>query len=73
MSTIFNVTCPKCEGLFPVHSERWNAGYDLLCPFCGNTFSQNSSPLIIGGAGERITGTPAAAPSTTDTGAAEGM
>jgi hypothetical protein len=67
MSTIFSVTCPKCEGLFPVHTELWNAGYDLLCPFCANMFAQDKSPLIIGGSGERIVG------QSTDTGAAESM
>jgi hypothetical protein len=39
----------------------------LLCPFCGNMFPQDKSPLIIGGAGEKITGPSA------DTGPAEGM
>jgi hypothetical protein len=65
MSTIFSVTCPVCGELFPVHTELWNSGYDLLCPFCQATFPQTRSPLIIGAHGERTV--------QTDSGAAEGM
>jgi hypothetical protein len=53
MSTIFTVTCPKCGDNFPVHTELWQAGYDLLCPFCQATFPQERSPLIVSGGGER--------------------
>jgi len=67
MSTIFTVTCPSCAQQFPVHTELWKAGYDLLCPFCGATFAQERSPLIIGGAGERTVGP------TASSGAAESM
>jgi hypothetical protein len=66
-STIFRVTCPECSGVFPVHNELWNAGYELLCPFCGASFAQSASPMIIGGSGEKTTR------SSSNTGAAEGM
>jgi hypothetical protein len=57
MAQIFNVTCPVCLGAFPCHPELWQAGYDLLCPFCGATFPQEESPLIVTGTGERRPGT----------------
>ena len=57
MAQIFTVTCPSCGGGFPVHPELWQAGYDLLCPFCGRTFAQEESPLIVTGNGERRPGT----------------
>jgi hypothetical protein len=56
MAQIFTVTCPGCRGGFPVHPELWQAGYDLLCPFCGRMFPQEASPLIITGSGERRPG-----------------
>lgn len=56
MAQIFNVTCPGCRGAFPVHPELWQAGYDLLCPFCGRTFPQEASPLIVTGSGEQRPG-----------------
>lgn len=56
MAQIFTVTCPSCMGEFPVHPELWQAGYDLLCPFCGATFPQEASPMIITGTGERRPG-----------------
>ena len=56
MAQIFTVTCPGCRGGFPVHPELWQAGYDLLCPFCGRMFPQEASPLIITGTGERRPG-----------------
>ncbi|HWE34247.1 MAG TPA: hypothetical protein VG410_12225 [Solirubrobacteraceae bacterium] len=41
MAEVFWVQCPSCEGRFYCHTEDlWDAGYDLLCPFCGNEFSQ---------------------------------
>jgi hypothetical protein len=40
MAEVFYVQCPKCEGRHPCHEELWDAGYDLLCPYCGNEFSQ---------------------------------
>jgi hypothetical protein len=66
VSTIFSVTCPSCGEGFPVHTELWRAGYDLLCPFCGTSFPQDESPLIVGAHGERTVNRP-------DTGAAESM
>lgn len=66
MSTIFTVTCPRCREGFPVHTELWRAGYDLLCPFCGASFPQDASPLIVGAQGERTV-------NQTDTGHAESM
>ena len=56
MAQIFTVTCPTCRGGFPVHPELWQAGYDLLCPFCGVMFPQEASPLIVTGSGERRPG-----------------
>ena len=44
MAQIFTVTCPACRGAFPCHPELWQAGYDLLCPFCGAIFPQEASP-----------------------------
>ena len=68
MAQIFTVSCPQCRGGFPVHPELWQAGYDLLCPFCGAMFPQEESPLIVTGNGERRPGTAyrdaVAAPST---------
>ncbi len=56
MAQIFTVTCPVCRGSFPVHPELWQAGYDLLCPFCGAMFPQEESPLIVTGTGEKRPG-----------------
>ena len=56
MAQIFTVTCPSCRGSFPVHPELWQAGYDLLCPFCSTMFPQEESPLIVTGAGEKRPG-----------------
>ncbi len=67
MSTIFTVTCPQCSKTFPVHTELWQAGYDLLCPFCQAMFPQSKSPTIVTGKGETFS------PATTDTGQAESM
>jgi len=40
---MFWVACPKCDGPFYCHTEDlWDTGIDLLCPFCGNTFDQES-------------------------------
>ena len=61
MAQIFTVTCPACRGAFPCHPELWQAGYDLLCPFCGAMFPQESSPLIVTGSGERRPGSAYAA------------
>ena len=61
MAQIFTVTCPTCRGGFPVHPELWQAGYDLLCPFCGAMFPQEASPLIVTGSGERRPGSAYAA------------
>jgi hypothetical protein len=57
VAQIFYVHCPSCGGKFPVHSELWQVAYDLLCPFCQNSFSQEQSPLIITASGERRPGT----------------
>ncbi len=65
MATIFTVECPECRERFPCHAELWNAGYDLLCPFCGHTFPQDDSPLIEGADGSTT--------KKTDTSAAESM
>ncbi len=56
MAQIFTVTCPACRGAFPVHPELWQAGYDLLCPFCSQVFPQEASPMIISGTGEKRPG-----------------
>jgi hypothetical protein len=40
MAQMFWVQCPTCDGRFYCHMELWDSGYDLLCPFCSNTFSQ---------------------------------
>jgi hypothetical protein len=56
VAQIFTVTCPACRGAFPCHPELWQAGYDLLCPFCGAMFPQEHSPLIVTGTGERRPG-----------------
>jgi hypothetical protein len=61
VAQIFTVTCPTCRGGFPVHPELWQAGYDLLCPFCGAMFTQEASPLIVTGSGERRPGSAYAA------------
>lgn len=57
MARIFYVHCPNCRGKFPCHSELWDSGYDLLCPFCRTTFPQEASPLIITMTGEQRPGT----------------
>lgn len=57
MAQIFYVHCPRCNGKFPCHPELWQTAYDLLCPFCTNTFPQEASPLIITATGERRAGT----------------
>jgi hypothetical protein len=56
MAQIFYVHCPACNGRFPCHPELWQVDYDLLCPFCANTFPQETSPLIITATGERRPG-----------------
>ena len=56
MAQIFYVHCPSCGGRFPCHPELWQVDYDLLCPFCGTTFPQETSPLIITATGERRPG-----------------
>ena len=56
MAQIFYVTCPACRSKFPCHPELWDAGYDLLCPFCQASFPQETSPLIITGTGEQRPG-----------------
>lgn len=56
MAQIFYVHCPACQGKFPCHPELWQVEYDLLCPFCGTSFAQETSPLIITAAGERRPG-----------------
>jgi hypothetical protein len=56
MAQIFNVACPSCRGSFPVHPELWQSAYDLLCPFCGLMFPQETSPMIVTGSGERRPG-----------------
>jgi hypothetical protein len=53
MAQIFYVHCPSCGERFPCHTELWDAGYDLLCPFCHTTFPQNESPLVISPKGEQ--------------------
>ncbi|MBX3030234.1 MAG: hypothetical protein KF809_08735 [Chloroflexi bacterium] len=83
MAQIFNVTCPGCRGTFPVHPELWQAGYDLLCPFCGRMFPQEESPRIVTGTGEQRPGsawrggdagsTPARPPDPQPDAHAEGM
>ena len=41
MAHIFWVQCPACEGRFYCHTEDlWDSGYDLLCPYCSKTFTQ---------------------------------
>ncbi|HWD64123.1 MAG TPA: hypothetical protein VG405_03040 [Solirubrobacteraceae bacterium] len=41
MAEVFYVQCPNCGGRHPCHTEDlWDSGYDLLCPYCGNEFSQ---------------------------------
>jgi endogenous inhibitor of DNA gyrase (YacG/DUF329 family) len=52
MASQFTVECPTCHKDFPVHMELWQAGYDLLCPFCGATFPQEESPHIVTASGE---------------------
>ncbi len=56
MAQIFYVTCPACRQKFPCHPELWDAGYDLLCPFCQASFPQEASPLIVTGTGEQRAG-----------------
>lgn len=56
MAQIFYIHCPACNGKFPCHPELWGAAYDLLCPFCGTSFPQEESPLIITATGERRPG-----------------
>lgn len=71
MAQIFYVHCPACGGRFPCHPELWDAPYDLLCPFCGNTFPQEASPEIITATGEHRAGREAGRPvSPRPTGAA---
>ncbi|TDE00698.1 hypothetical protein [Jiangella asiatica] len=64
MASIFTVECPSCGQSFPCHTELWQAGYDLLCPFCQATFPQERSPRIVSATGDVV---------RNDTGAAEGM
>jgi uncharacterized C2H2 Zn-finger protein len=52
MPSHFTVECPRCHKDFPVHTELWEAPYDLLCPFCGNTFRQRESPHVVSADGE---------------------
>ncbi len=56
MAQIFYVTCPSCDGKFPCHPELWQVDYELLCPFCQQSFPQERSPLIITATGERRPG-----------------
>lgn len=56
MAQIFTVMCPVCRGAFPCHPELWQAGFDLLCPFCGAMFPQEDSPQIVTGTGEKRPG-----------------
>jgi hypothetical protein len=56
MAQIFYVTCPACRQRFPCHPELWDAGYDLLCPFCQASFPQEASPLLVTGTGEQRAG-----------------
>jgi hypothetical protein len=56
VAQIFYVHCPRCQGKFPCHTELWQVEYDLLCPFCGHSFPQEASPLIITPTGERRAG-----------------
>lgn len=72
MAQIFTVTCPSCRDSFPVHPELWQAGYDLLCPFCSTTFPQEASPLIVTGTGEKRPGSAYRAPAP-DPSASAGM
>lgn len=68
MAAHFMVRCPSCGGDFPCHTELWNAGYDLLCPFCQATFPQDRSPLVVSAQGEQGRG-----PAADATAHAEGM
>jgi hypothetical protein len=56
MAQIFYVACPTCRERFPCHPELWQAEYDLLCPFCGQMFPQEASPMITTGTGEQRPG-----------------
>jgi hypothetical protein len=41
MAQMFWVQCPDCDGRFYCHTEDlWDSGYDLLCPYCAKTFTQ---------------------------------
>ena len=59
MAQIFYVTCPACRQRFPCHPELWQVEYELLCPFCGQMFPQEASPLITTGTGEQRPGSAA--------------
>ncbi len=65
MAQIFYVHCPACGGRFPCHQELWQVEYDLLCPYCGLSFPQDQSPLIISASGERRERAPQPADATT--------
>lgn len=47
MAKIFWVQCPECEGKFYCHTDDlWNTQWELLCPYCHNTFRQEESLMI---------------------------
>jgi DNA-directed RNA polymerase subunit RPC12/RpoP len=51
MAEVFYVQCPECGGRHPCHTEDlWDAGYDLLCPYCGNEFPQQEGLAGLQGA-----------------------
>lgn len=56
MAQIFYVHCPNCGKKFPCHTELWQVDYDLLCPFCGTSFPQEASPMVISPTGEQRPG-----------------
>ncbi len=60
MASIFTIECPSCGKSFPCHTELWQAGYDLLCPFCQATFPQEQSPRIVTASGDVVRATGAA-------------
>jgi hypothetical protein len=68
MAQIFYVQCPACGQRFPCHPELWQVDYELLCPFCQQSFPQEDSPLITTMTGEQRAGRTSRSRVTLETG-----